>query len=105
MSDPGSQSSRVPRVGAGWKRGVSMSARRMLGSMAFAAAVGVLAHIPMARAAHDDCTYKGAMFSEGGQSCQSGALFRCMDGKWKSSGVACTSSETAVAPGRCELYG
>lgn len=69
-----------------------------------AAVIGFAPRI--ASAGTDDCFYKGTMFSNGGQSCQSGALFRCKDGDWKSQGTACTEPTPApTQAGGCELAG
>lgn len=67
-----------------------------------AAGIGFAPRI--ASAGTDDCFYKGTMFSDGAQSCQSGALFRCKDGDWKSQGTTCTES-ARTASRSCELTG
>ncbi len=58
----------------------------------------------LALAAKDDCFLKGAMFSNGAQSCQQGAVFRCKDGDWKSQGTTC-SDPAPAASRNCDLTG
>src|SRR5437870_75878 len=58
----------------------------------------------VASAAEDHCFYKGAMFSDGAASCQSGRKYRCDDGDWKSMGDAC-SDEKLASSRRCDFDG
>jgi len=55
--------------------------------------------------AADDCTYKGAKFSEVAASCQAGVQFRCDDGEWKSAGVACNDKPVAAVQPNCQFGG
>jgi hypothetical protein len=57
-----------------------------------------------ALAAGDRCFYKGAVYSDGGSSCQSGSQFRCDDGEWKAGGTTCTDSPQ-LASKPCVLGG
>jgi hypothetical protein len=78
--------------------------RRML--LPFGAALaGMIACVPgSARAANDSCFFKGAMFSDGAMSCQTGAQFRCKDGDWKATGSQCTPDNTSASRS-CSLDG
>lgn len=69
-----------------------------------AAVVGVLTCAGVARAGSDDCFYKGAMFSDGAMSCQTGAQFRCKAGDWKSTGSTCPEEQPRAAKS-CDLSG
>jgi hypothetical protein len=53
----------------------------------------------------DDCFYRGTMYSEGAQSCQQSALFRCNSGTWKATGSACTDTSPVAPSGPCTLSG
>jgi len=48
--------------------------------------------------ADDSCVYDGKTYSDGGQACQSGSVFRCDDGKWKAAGGPCPASMGTAAP-------
>ena len=50
-----------------------------------------------AHAGDDKCFYKGAMFSDGARSCQSGTEFKCDDGGWKSTKNNCADEPMAMA--------
>jgi hypothetical protein len=78
--------------------------RRML--LPFGAALaGVIACVPgSARAANDNCFFKGSMYSDGAMSCQTGAQFRCKDGDWKATGTTCTD-DSRTAARSCERNG
>jgi hypothetical protein len=70
-----------------------------------AAVLAIMASGPsVAQAAQARCFYKGAIFSDGAMSCQSGAQFRCKDGDWKSTGFACSDEKLTLAR-TCELNG
>ena len=50
-----------------------------------------------AGAADETCSYGGKSYSDGGQACQSGGVYRCDDGEWKATGTPCPAS-TGAAP-------
>lgn len=52
----------------------------------------------------DGCQYKETRYSHGSAVCRSGSQYRCDDGQWKESGIACTENPL-VAAKSCALNG
>jgi len=50
-----------------------------------------------AGAEENKCFYRGAMFSHGGTSCQSGTQYKCNDGEWKRTNNTCADEPVAAA--------
>jgi len=68
----------------------------------FVAALSVLAGTSWAG---DACFYKGTMFSDGGSSCQNGALYNCDEGEWEATKQPCTPDEKMVRSSPCVMDG
>ena len=73
-----------------------MRAIRTMGAIALALS---LIGFGAGRAGADQnkCFYKGAMFSHGGTSCQSGTQYKCNDGEWSRTTSGCTEESVAMA--------
>ena len=72
-----------------------MRVSRMMG--AATVAFSLLLAAGTARAGEDKCFHKGAMYSSGGTSCQSGTQYKCNDGDWKRTDSTCTDEPVAAA--------
>jgi hypothetical protein len=68
----------------------------MMGAVAVALS---LLTIGSERAGADEntCFYRGAMFSHGSASCQTGSEYKCMDGDWKRTDRSCSDEPIAAA--------
>jgi hypothetical protein len=59
-----------------------------------AGVIGCAAHRAQAG---EHCFYKGTMFSDGAAVCQTGMLYRCDEGDWRSLGSTCKDSSVALS--------
>lgn len=64
--------------------------------------IGCATHRAMAG---EHCFHRGSMFSDGAASCQSGLLFRCDDGDWRSTGSICSSEGPMTVARTCQFGG
>jgi hypothetical protein len=78
-----------------------MSIRNLAVALAIAWVAACGAHRAMAG---DPCFHKGTMYSDGGNSCQSGLQYRCSDGEWAPLHVPCTGASVALSRS-CEAGG
>ena len=83
------------------KGGTKMTVRSFTGLLAAALLAGCTAQSAMAG---DPCFHKGTMYSTGANSCQSGQSYRCADGEWAATGVACPGGQVALSR-TCQFSG
>ena len=69
---------------------------RMMGAVAMALSLLTIGSA-RAGASGDKCFFKGAMFSHGAASCQSGSEYKCMDGDWKRTDNSCSDAPLVAA--------
>jgi hypothetical protein len=79
-----------------WRKEIKMRAFRMMGATALALSL-IGFGVGHAGADEDKCFYRGAMFSHGGTSCQSGTQYKCTDGEWKRTTNSCADEPMAMA--------
>jgi hypothetical protein len=82
---------------------VSLKRSLAIGSAVLFAGLLSCAHHDRVIAA-EHCFYKGAMYSEGAAACQAGTQYRCDNGDWAATGMAC-SDHPAVTAKNCEASG
>lgn len=71
-------------------------------AIGFASLIGCATHSANAL---DRCFYRGAIYSDGANTCQHGAQYRCSDGDWMAMGSVCTDGPQMAVARTCQFGG